>query len=281
MQKKSLKPLLTVAFATMLLLLSQTVAGVIVILLHSGGLIQPDVSFEELDRLMLEELTARQTEVLLISYGIVVLVLLAVAARKKRRFLEYTGLSRPAGISLIVPAAVAGLAASLWSGIAIGLFPWPQSWIDSYAEAASALESASPVLDALAVCLCGPIIEEILFRGLIYDAFCAMIPAGLAVIFQGVLFGSVHGSNLWMVYAGLMGCLLGYVRKRTGSLWPTIALHIVYNSASYLWDPLFEWTGESDAVVAVFFVGGAVILLAAVSVIQRRTVPPQPPKPEE
>ena len=100
MQKKSLKPLLTVAFATMLLLLSQTVAGVIVILLHSGGLIQPDVSFEELDRLMLEELTARQTEVLLISYGIVVLVLLAVAARKKRRFLEYTGLSRPAGISI-------------------------------------------------------------------------------------------------------------------------------------------------------------------------------------
>ncbi|MBQ7491916.1 MAG: CPBP family intramembrane metalloprotease [Clostridia bacterium] len=281
MRKNTLKPLLTVAFAMLLMVLSQTVASTAVLLYHCGGLLRQGMTFEELDRLLIDELFAHQIEALLISYGIVIVVLMIAAVAKKRRFLAYTGLNRPSRFSLILPAAVAGVAASLWFGIAIGLFPWPQTWIDSYAEAASALESASPALGALAVCLCGPVIEEILFRGLIYDALCALIPAGLAVVFQGVLFGSVHGSKLWMVYAGLMGCLLGYVRKRTGSLWPTIALHIAYNSASYLWDPLFERVGESNAAVAGFFAGGAILLIAAISTIQRRTVPPQSPKTEE
>lgn len=281
MRKNLLKSLLTVLFAIFLLLLSQTAASIFVVLLHSDSLLRPGMTFEELDQFLLDVLMKRQTEILLISYAIVVAALLLVAAVKKRRFLDYTGLRRPAGISLIVPAVLTGMTASLWTNIAVGLFPWPQSWIDGYMEAASVLETVFPALDLLAVCLLGPVVEEILFRGLIYDAFCQVLPAGLAVVFQAVLFGSVHGSNIWMIYTGLMGLLLGYVRKHTGSLWPTIALHIAYNSASYLWEPLLKVTGENDAAVAGLFLGSAILMLAALSAIRRRTVPPQPPKTEE
>lgn len=262
-------PFLRIIGFACLLLGAQTLAGVIVILLHCGGAIVQGMTFAEADAAMLEAITAYQTELLLISYAIILLVLFLLARKNHKRFSEYTSLHLRSTPKLVLLAAVLGLAACFWTSMAVGLFPWPDAWVSEYSEASSSLVTASPVVDFIATVLIGPVIEEILFRGLIYEAFCAMIPAGAAAIFQAILFGGVHSSPIWMIYACAVGCVLGYVRKRTGSLRPCIALHIAFNGTSSLFSWFVEHYGENGGAIVLSFLGSAALMLVTLAWINR------------
>lgn len=279
--KKSILPVfLKILFAMLLLIFSQTVAGIVVTLIHMGSVLSEIQTGDlaTLDGRLLELLMQYQTEMLLISYAIVILALMIAARQKKQRMIAYVGLDRKASASLVVLALLAGVAAAIWSTIAIGLVPWPEQWMEIYETESSSLRTSMPVLDVLSVVCIGPVIEELLFRGLIYDALCAILPAGLAVLFQGILFGSVHGTAIWMIYAGLVGCLIGYVRKRTGSLWPGIAMHIAYNGSSYPISWLAVWLEEDRAAVVGSFIGSALLLILFIYGIHSRTLPQELPK---
>lgn len=260
-----------------LLLGSQMLASLAVALVRGRSLLASGGSFAEIDAQLLELISAHQTELLLISYGIVILVLLLLARKHHRSLSQYTGLDRKSTPALVLLGAVLGLAAAFWTSMAVALFPWPKAWVSVYEEASSVLTTASPLLDVAATVLAGPVIEELLFRGLIYEAFCAMVPAGAAAIFQGILFGGVHSSPIWMIYAGAVGCILGYVRKRTDSLRPCIAMHIVFNGSSFLFSWFAEHYGENGTAIVLAFLGSAALLLAALFAINRRTAPKAPP----
>ena len=80
----------------------------------------------------------------------------------------------------------------------------------------------------------GPILEEILFRGIILDGFLTRYKPGKAIFWSAFLFGLFH-LNPWQFIPGfLIGLLLGYIYLKTRSLIPVILVHIVNNSFSYL-----------------------------------------------
>jgi membrane protease YdiL (CAAX protease family) len=82
--------------------------------------------------------------------------------------------------------------------------------------------------------ICGPILEEILFRGIILDGFLTRYQPGKAIFWSAFLFGLFH-LNPWQFIPGfLTGLLLGYIYLKTRSLIPVILLHLVNNSFSYL-----------------------------------------------
>ncbi len=278
MNKRLLPVFLRVIFAVLLLILSQTLAGILVLVIHLQEFLSVLTAYSQIDAKLLELLMSRQTEMLLISYAIVIIALFIAAKVKKQSFPAYVGLHRKAPFALIVLGLLTGAAAAVWSTIAIGLVPWPAQWMETYEAESSVLQTSMPLLDVLAVVVFGPIIEELLFRGLIYDAFASVLPAGLAVLFQGVLFGSVHGTTIWMIYAALVGCLIGYVRKRTGSLWPCIAMHMAYNGSSYPISWFFDRYGEDGTTVVIAFVASALLLILFVYGINFRTQPTDPPK---
>jgi membrane protease YdiL (CAAX protease family) len=84
------------------------------------------------------------------------------------------------------------------------------------------------VLAFLQLCVASPVVEELLFRGAVQRL---LRPCGTqyAVLGQAVLFAALHGTAAQIVYAGLMGLLLGQSARRSGSLWPGIALHALNN----------------------------------------------------
>jgi hypothetical protein len=84
------------------------------------------------------------------------------------------------------------------------------------------------VLAFLQLCVASPVVEELLFRGAVQRLLC---PCGAqyAVLGQAVLFAALHGTAAQIVYACLMGLLLGQSARRSGSLWPGIALHALNN----------------------------------------------------
>lgn len=83
----------------------------------------------------------------------------------------------------------------------------------------------------LMVCVLAPLVEEMLFRGLILRGFLAQYPRWPAIVVSSLLFGASHLNLYQFVLASLSGIVLGWLYERTRSLIPCIALHAIYNTA--------------------------------------------------
>jgi membrane protease YdiL (CAAX protease family) len=76
-----------------------------------------------------------------------------------------------------------------------------------------------------------PIVEELLFRGLVYSALARTAGPARAAVGSGVLFGLLHIAEPAAVGPLiLMGVVLGALRARTGSLAPALVLHLGNNT---------------------------------------------------
>jgi membrane protease YdiL (CAAX protease family) len=74
-----------------------------------------------------------------------------------------------------------------------------------------------------------PIVEEIVFRGVLMRYVKKLTTPWVAIAISAVLFGLVHGQLLPIVVTGILGVALGVVFERTGNLWSCIVLHMANN----------------------------------------------------
>lgn len=80
-----------------------------------------------------------------------------------------------------------------------------------------------------------PIVEEMLFRGLIYRGLEAKLGAFPTIVFTSVLFGLVHYPGFgWprVIATGCLGVVLGLMRWRTGTTTAGIVTHAAVNFAA-------------------------------------------------
>ncbi len=128
----------------------------------------------------------------------------------------------------------------------------------------------------LGIGIAGPIIEEIIFRGLILKELGKNMPDVPAVIIQAVLFGIYHLNLTQAIYASVLGAILGAVCLWTRSIWGPILIHVFYNSSSVI---LSKIPGLEDYALsnALPLIVSSVIALAALStVFINRRNPPSP-----
>ncbi len=86
-----------------------------------------------------------------------------------------------------------------------------------------------------------PIIEEVLVRGYLLGKFRKLMKTWMAVILSAVIFGGLHlGLGFtedlqWNVaiVTTILGISLAILRVKSGSLWPSIALHMVQNGIAF------------------------------------------------
>lgn len=79
-----------------------------------------------------------------------------------------------------------------------------------------------------------PFVEETIFRGFLYPVFARKwgIPAGIFI--TGVLFGGMHGAQLWPAYPQIallmgVGIVLTFARARARSTLASYLIHVAYN----------------------------------------------------
>lgn len=89
------------------------------------------------------------------------------------------------------------------------------------------------VVGAVVVIAVAPLCEELFFRGVLFRVLRQRIPLWPAAIVDGILFGFVHGSLVIVPVLAVLGIMFCYVYERTGSLFPTIALHSLNNTIAY------------------------------------------------
>ncbi len=107
--------------------------------------------------------------------------------------------------------------------------PPPHALVEVFLEE----EARAPGLIAYSIflaCIAGPIFEEIFFRGFCYPAFKKRWGAGRALVLSAAFFGLIHQNIFAFVPIFVLGMILGYLYEKTGSLVPSIVLHIVHNS---------------------------------------------------
>jgi membrane protease YdiL (CAAX protease family) len=81
----------------------------------------------------------------------------------------------------------------------------------------------------LTICVQPAIIEELAFRGVILGSLRRVLRTRDAVIVSALMFAILHLGILNFPYLVLMGLLLGYVRIRSGSLYPCMLMHFLHN----------------------------------------------------
>ncbi|MFL5925815.1 MAG: type II CAAX prenyl endopeptidase Rce1 family protein [Gaiellaceae bacterium] len=96
----------------------------------------------------------------------------------------------------------------------------PSRWQPSHA--------AEYVVNGVIVCTIVPFVEETTFRGL---GFYLLRPYGaaVAIIGTGILFGLSHGLLLALPVIVVFGVALGWLRERTGSVFPGMLVHSTFN----------------------------------------------------
>jgi membrane protease YdiL (CAAX protease family) len=173
----------------------------------------------------------------LIQYGLMLGILLLIARGLSWR--DVFALRRPArwgrAIGLAVVGLVAIYAAALVYERVLSLFGdfnpteeqglVPDGWDSSRAGAFVAF--------FVVVTFIAPTVEELTYRGL---GLSLLRPYGtiLAVVATGALFGLAHGLVLGLPILTVFGIVVGWLRVRTDSIYPSIALHAAFNGIALL-----------------------------------------------
>lgn len=132
---------------------------------------------------------------------------------------------RDLGVTLLVALIAApGLTAAFWLLQQLG-FKIFEDYLAPYE-----LDAWPAYVGYTNLALVTPFTEELLYRGLVQPKLEQVISSTEALIVQAALFSAAHLSPVILVTHFGMGLALGWVRRRSGSLFPGILLHAAWNA---------------------------------------------------
>ena len=166
----------------------------------------------------------------LVQYAVIFAVVYVLATGRRR---ELFALVEPrswgqavagiAGVLVAVYAAAAAMSPLLDPGEEQGLTP--RTWDEGRAGAFFA--------NALVVVVAAPVVEELLFRGVGFGLL-RRFGVPVAIVATAAGFAATHGLIEGLPILFLFGAGLAWLRERTGSLYPCILLHGLFNAMALL-----------------------------------------------
>ncbi len=146
---------------------------------------------------------------------------------------------------------------------------WFVSIIGSCGGSAGGVDSSyvydNILLAILVLCLVAPVVEELLFRGIIGSGLLSNNKEYLAVLLGGAIFALFHMNMAQLLHQFITGCILMIFLSRTGSIWVAIVGHIFNNGIVVLLDYYVYssgWYSTNAIWVSIVGLASAGILLA-------------------
>lgn len=90
----------------------------------------------------------------------------------------------------------------------------------------------SPVWFFITGAVIAPLVEEIFFRGFLFQGFRQKYGWLPAILLSSAIFGVAHLDPVSLIPTFVLGCVLAYVYHRSNSVWPGIIFHAAVNSFS-------------------------------------------------
>ena len=161
----------------------------------------------------------------------------------------------------ILFTVIGGIGSMFFMNLAVNLIPFPADSLEEFMEA-NATFSSYPLWQAIiANIICAPIMEEVVFRGLIFGRLRRAMPAIVAAILSSALFGIMHGHWIWAIWAFFMGMIFCFARIRTGSILPGIILHMMANTFGVVCNYGKVLYGITDPVGYGLIIGGGILMV--------------------
>ena len=203
------------------------------------------------------------------------LILMRSNDRKKEKAMGLVQNNR-AALSKYVYVAVISIAFSLALNNLVLLSDLAEYSI-AYQETAEVLYSPSLMVQILCLGIVTPIMEEYIFRGLIFKRLRNRFPVRRAIVSSALFFGIYHGNLVQMIYGTLSGILLAYLYEKYGSLKAPILAHMLMNTVACILTEVdvFTWIFSEKIRIAVITIGCATIASIMYLYIQKIEEKPQ------
>ncbi|HET6352319.1 MAG TPA: CPBP family glutamic-type intramembrane protease [Coriobacteriia bacterium] len=151
---------------------------------------------------------------------------------------DFTAAAKSVGL---VAALLLGtrLVSTLWGALAQAV-----GWAPAASEALSGIfggGSLGFVLTVLTVVVVGPLVEEMVFRGVIAGALDLRFGMWVAITTSAAAFAAYHLTAWVAVPTFVLGVALAWLALTRETLWPAVALHALYNGvvvAAVFWLPV-------------------------------------------
>jgi len=90
------------------------------------------------------------------------------------------------------------------------------------------------LLSFITVCITAPILEELLYRGIILRGLLMRHTPVNAILLSSIIFAAIHLNWAQAPVAFFAGLFLGWLYYKSRSLWPCIFAHAIQNTGSYI-----------------------------------------------
>lgn len=91
-------------------------------------------------------------------------------------------------------------------------------------------ELDAPVWFVLVSAIFAPLVEEIFFRGFLFQGFRARYGWVNAMLLSAAIFAVAHLDPVALIPTFVLGCLLAYLYHRSNSVWPGVIIHFLINA---------------------------------------------------
>ena len=186
----------------------------------------------------------------LLSFGLSLLALYFI--RGKQEKFHFTRI--PAGIYILLIIPTIGLVFLREPLIELTelVFPIPEQFENQFGNL---MEWHPAIFITLAIF--APLLEELIFRGIILDGFLQRYDPWKAIIWSSVIFGIAHFNPWQFISAMALGIVIGWLYWKTRSLWPGIFIHVLNNAGAYIAGILFyedqQLVGTSEVLGPVAY----------------------------
>lgn len=179
--------------------------------------------------------------------AILVMLTLGVAAAVilplvRKKWPALWSMTMPPGLGVVLPvnraffvlAVIVGVTAPLLGGLLTALLAHGEAVTQDIQALGAHTPLGLRIALVLVVASLGPLVEELLFRGVLLSALMQRWRVGSSMAISALLFALAHLPSMqWQWYAlpdlALLAWALAWLRLRAGSLWPAVLAHGVNN----------------------------------------------------
>ncbi len=224
---------------------------------------------QDMDALLESVMEAMMGDIVLLTLisGVLTILFLAIffTLRRKNLFAECAMTSVP--WKAVLCSALMGISLNLVLSVTISLLPLPDAWFAGLENQYGSLGEQNIVLELVSTALVTGLVEEMIFRGLVFTRLARGMRGWVAVLLSALLFGVLHGTPIAIGYATLLGIFFIAMDKRYGSILPSVVAHICFNGMAVVMA-----TEDTLLVFALYLIFAGVFVGSAYLFFRREPV---------
>jgi membrane protease YdiL (CAAX protease family) len=122
------------------------------------------------------------------------------------------------------------------------------------------------VLYIITICVCAPLIEEFIFRGLVLQSLRKFGDV-FAIVMSALLFGLMHGNLLQSPFAFVTALAFGYFVIKLNTIWVSVISHCIINSSSVAIELVQKQFGEKYINTLSLLIFAGILIFSALSIL--------------